>query len=1728
MTVEKGGFDLSFTCPQLSYGDSVAVRANVNVSTGSYTAYQKTIFTISKTGTLQYLLSVTNNAGTPIIYEAFDIDNFFQATFTTMNIRYNMHSEFLSVYINDMWVHTFGFFHVSYPDYDDLEIEIKPSGFSGSITNICITDLSDWREAVYIDFDSVGFNAVSSVIQQRPVEINPDYLGRVKFQYPNDDKRSPVTLVQDIVADFNSAKTNTEVISDAIVYGPTVEIVTDEDTASRYGFITKIIRVPDLDVGARRAALETIKIARQKSKSYTLIMRATLSIEIGDIVICSFNASGTNTKTDVICIVETVEITIQNGVFGMTVTGRDGSVEYDVGSTVDINGSSDLTVSGTLAALTREGTASLVGTSSLVTSGSVSVGTSAVIHYVDKDATGSNNGTSWANAWESFASIDWNSITHGDTIYISDGTYSETLTIGKSGTAGQLITIDVGANSPSPSGHDGVVIIDGGNTRSSGINFNGKSYIKVNGYYGISYKLKIQNTLENFSGDAALMVRSCSSIDIYYVEVINGTNRGIYADYTSNLTIRGCDIRNGLTADSVVQTDCIYVGSGCSDVDIDNNICILGNKNTAAHVDPLQVYNATRVTVRNNYLESPTGIGASDANTPIMISNIHEWCLLYNNVALGDDHADGMEKVVLFSPGGLGASYYFWNNTFVSRVGGGVIEFMNFVDSDLAEFKNNILYTVGDARDPYEHYIFGATASITASKINNNCFYRTSGSRMMFSGSNLYNTWAEYQAAGFDPDGINADPVFVTNLTDVHIQADSPCKNIGADLSAHFIIDKDGISRPTGQWDIGAYEASTEITANLIGSSSLITSGSVTETSGTNHYVDKDASGSNNGTSWTDAWESFADINWNNVSPGDTVYISDGTYYETLTIPKSGASGQPITIDVGANSPSPSGHDGIVVIDGGGTRSFGITNYYGGNGFSYIDVNGWSGGTYKLHVQNCMQNNDGDANVMFREADHCNIDYIKITNNTCRGIFWFYMDDCRIKGCDVETGEINNEYQTDCIYLGQCYDNIVEDNLCIMNQSGSYGHVDTIQMVQCSRAIIRNNAFMWMAIGIPGNQILQLQEGVGWHYFYNNIFYGNNQAVICLNAYEGGCYYFWNNTFVGNFSGAYGLAMMDIYEDDIGEVKNNIFYTLDGYGIYCNNADPFTGKIDYNCYWYQSSGSNVSYIGHVPRTWAQHQAAGYDTHGIHQDPKFVVEFTDLRLQSDSPLRDVGADLSAYFTTDFNGNTRPVGQWDIGAYEETTVEHANLIGTSGLTSSGSVTGSGATVIYKDGFGGDKTTYIDTNLNSTAPSGTDGTSGVLYWGGWAVGVYAGLIKFDFSGIPDGVTLNYVRFYYYRDSSYGTDATMKIGRVLAASGSWTELGASWNHAVEDTIEWAGGNNGCGVSGVDHSGSPLFLGNPPKVPGYNYVELDLIEFALMKANNYGMILLSQGPNDGNYIFIISSDGIAEQRPYIEVSYEPSGEASAVLSGTSILTVSVITTHNATVTLTGTSALTTSGSVSEAVTPPIFDIDYEANNFSEWDYAESGSYLYTSGSAALGGTNYGLAVVCDGVTYKRCENAMTKVNVFRYRVYFDPNSLSMAEDAGVAFVSFTQNGGSWGGISGLMLYWEAAWGYYLQVYLTSDNNVESQDTCVITDAPHYIEVEVTRSSGSSANNGTLQWWVDGVDQGTITGVDNYNRMIDANFNFRVGTMGYVGTISGTVYVDQIILNDTGNEIGPI
>lgn len=64
----------------------------------------------------------------------------------------------------------------------------------------------------------------------------------------------------------------------------------------------------------------------------------------------------------------------------------------------------------------------------------------------------------------------------------------------------------------------------------------------------------------------------------------------------------------------------------------------------------------------------------------------------------------------------------------------------------------------------------------------------------------------------------------------------------------------------------------------------------------TTWYVDDDATGANNGTSWADAWTNVSRITVSALSAGDDVQLAEGNYWDMPNLNKSGTAGSPIVI----------------------------------------------------------------------------------------------------------------------------------------------------------------------------------------------------------------------------------------------------------------------------------------------------------------------------------------------------------------------------------------------------------------------------------------------------------------------------------------------------------------------------------------------------------------------------------------------------------------------------------------------------------------------------------------------------------------------------------------------------------------------------------------------------------------------------------------------------------------
>ena len=421
-----------------------------------------------------------------------------------------------------------------------------------------------------------------------------------------------------------------------------------------------------------------------------------------------------------------------------------------------------------------------------------------------------------------------------------------------------------------------------------------------------------------------------------------------------------------------------------------------------------------------------------------------------------------------------------------------------------------------------------------------------------------------------------------------------------------------------------------------------------TPTYGTNYYVDKDATGSNNGTNWSNAWISFGNINWSAIQPGDNIYVSGGTYSGTFTFGKNGTSGSLITVSGSYEA----GHNDEVVISSSGSTGIDLS------GRSYIRVN-------HLSINDC------GTGVLISTGNTIYVDSIKVSNASGRMLYasgntgGSWSSNLFIRWCDLETTASG---QADGIYIQWYWQNIeIRRNRIVLTNTGT-AHMDGIQWSNYVKDIIVANN--WIQNNTPptanrDSQGMMLASLMGYAKIYGNViycpFFDGKSPCIYTTDYQTseGTYYIYNNTFIANFS--YDIIRV---EDPDAWIKNNIFY---------NQADPTTGvlwmpygsndytRIDGNLYGPHSGpGNAIAYPVYTNKTMAQFNAMGSETYGTPGNRNRVDPlFDDLAngvfsLQAGSPAIDAGIDLGPEFNSSINGVTRPQGSaWDIGAYEMVT-------------------------------------------------------------------------------------------------------------------------------------------------------------------------------------------------------------------------------------------------------------------------------------------------------------------------------------------------------------------------------------------------------------------------------------------------------------------------------------------
>ncbi len=222
-----------------------------------------------------------------------------------------------------------------------------------------------------------------------------------------------------------------------------------------------------------------------------------------------------------------------------------------------------------------------------------------------------------------------------------------------------------------------------------------------------------------------------------------------------------------------------------------------------------------------------------------------------------------------------------------------------------------------------------------------------------------------------------------------------------------------------------------------------------------NHYVDKNAtSGGNNGTSWANAWQSFAAINLSSIEPGDIIYISGGrdstVYYEKLFIGDvQGTAANPITIKNSYDAE----HNGRVIIDGEHkTRRECIHIGEGGSNYStdYITISG-------LELRGAYI-----GIWIHQQASSLVFDSLTITDWEFAGIFTQGLTNQHesIDGVIIQNSSLIGELLSgaDCLQFNSSSNHIIRNNFIHQrNTSTVNNHVDGILGMWCAGFRVYNN-----------------------------------------------------------------------------------------------------------------------------------------------------------------------------------------------------------------------------------------------------------------------------------------------------------------------------------------------------------------------------------------------------------------------------------------------------------------------------------------------------------------------------------------------------------------------------------------------------------------------------------------------------------------------------------------------
>ncbi|HIH09297.1 MAG TPA: hypothetical protein HA254_01365, partial [Candidatus Diapherotrites archaeon] len=548
---------------------------------------------------------------------------------------------------------------------------------------------------------------------------------------------------------------------------------------------------------------------------------------------------------------------------------------------------------------------------------------------------------------------------------------------------------------------------------------------------------------------------------------------------------------------------------------------------------------------------------------------------------------------------------------------------------------------------------------------------------------------------------------------------------------------------------VAAYDAAGNTSAQSGPSSATTSSGSTAPV----HYIRAGATGLNNGTSWENAWTSFAAVAAAGTSGwrrGDTYYIASGIYNENVSISRAESGTSRISIKkatIADHGPAAdwsdfyaSGQaeiDGTLVIlnsyidfdgvTGSDDSGYGIRIYYNkcdtaesptvaivslGRGkdsihLRHLDIRGCGYATYD-RVGGFVQSGD-NTEPDYSGTNPVNPSYdIEITDS--------WIHEVSVNGLTIG-GHIGTSYERGS--LGFLLENTRVERTGGTMYAYPNWHGQGMQIGYSATQdyiVLRNNKFIDMN---GTGYIAVLGKSVNNHFrIYNNLFYSTDR---------------------NEFKASPGVITFLAYNIPVNNVQiyNNTFYNIDLKGI-TNGMPPSAPNPGSNNELKNNLFVNSRFTyGNVGFTTQNNDYYGNDGVGVPKgeqgqqgeaaDPFVNSAGYDFRLKSTANAKDNGVNLGSIFSADVIGVSRPQGSgWDIGAYEYNLGQSANQSPAVSITSPSSgqtFSAPAAITISANASDSDGTVSRVEFFSGSSSLGTDTASPYSYaWSAVTAGTYS----------------------------------------------------------------------------------------------------------------------------------------------------------------------------------------------------------------------------------------------------------------------------------------------------------------------------------------------------------------------------------------------------------------------